>query len=75
MVKLTEVEDEHFTATQAGPRGAGGPKNSKTVIEEEDDDDYFTDTGACVVLHLLWKFEKGRKKGVWANQLIQRANV
>ena len=39
MVKLTEVEDEHFTTEKPTPA-----KND-TLLASEDEDDDFTDTG------------------------------
>jgi hypothetical protein len=49
MVKLTEVEDEHFREEQQGPP----PKKGDPTLagaEDEDDDDY-TDTGMTYHFH------------------------
>lgn len=38
MVKLEEVEDDHFTQSQPGPKGID-------AIAADNDDDFYTDTG------------------------------
>jgi hypothetical protein len=43
MVKLTEVEDEHFREEQQGPPPTKGDHTLVGADDEEDDD--FTDTG------------------------------
>lgn len=43
MVKLTEVEDQHFTTEKPQPS-----KHDALLVSEEDDDD-FTDTGSHIL--------------------------
>lgn len=51
MVKLTEVEDEHFTSEKPVPTN----KDALLASDNEDDDDY-TDTGMLAFfLIFLWK--------------------
>lgn len=45
MVKLTEVEDEHFTDKPAATK-------NDTLLASDDDDDY-TDTGMALLMALL----------------------
>lgn len=49
MVKLTEVEDEHFREEQQGPPPTKGDHTLAGADDEEDDD--FTDTGMSCPSH------------------------
>ena len=47
MVKLTEVEDEHFTHEKPVP------SKDDILLAEEDDDDEYTDTGMLSLTLLI----------------------
>lgn len=47
MVKLTEVEDEHFTTEKPVPTN----KESLLVSDNEEEDDDYTDTGMHIPVH------------------------
>lgn len=52
MVKLQEVEDEHFTQDQPAPSGSTALPKDVLLADEEDDDMAYSDTGMVVAFSI-----------------------